>query len=93
MTNPTQKGEFVFQRGKPTTKPDREIYSRIMERWDSNDMMDERVPIEARVIDIEIEQEQGYVEDNVEFGWSNVINWFGDEGKRIKRVLWEMGVE
>ena len=93
MTSPERKGKFEFQRGKPNTKPNREIYSRIMERWDSPDMMDERIPIEARVLDAELADKEGYVEGNVEFGWSNVINWFGDEGRRIKKILWEMEIE
>jgi hypothetical protein len=93
VTNQKQKGDFVFQRGKPNTKPNREIYSRIMERWDEPEMMNERIPIKARTLDPVLAAQKGYVESNVEFSWSNVINWFGDEGKRIKKVLWEMEIE
>jgi len=80
---------FIFQRGKPTTIITREIYSKIMERWDSTDMMEERFPIKIMHDDPTIKE---YVEENVHFSWSNVINWFGDEGKRIKKILWEQKI-
>ena len=88
------KRVYEWHRGKPTTKITRDIYSRIIDRWAELDMMEYNVPVKATVIDEDLEKEKGYVEGNVHFSWSNVIDWFGGkEGRKIKEVLWEMGIE
>jgi len=84
-----EKDKFIQQIGKPEIVITRELYSRIKEPFAEIGAIHLNFPIKVYIIDPTIIE---YAEGNVEFSWSSSVNWFGEEGKQIREILWEMEI-